>query len=394
MSATNHSSRSRNSGDDVIEVEPTVLAEPEPEYADSLISTNDPDDLANEQTWPTEEEMKGLDRGEGEASLPDAKAGTTPKRIKRIPKGMSEYQAAWIVDSEEDDDEGDREDSESGTASKDAEGLKETEAPQEEEMAMDELIELESRKSVVAFQDLDVEEETQQCVFHEKLISLCRLDLSYVRGLRNGGIENERKMKTHSSLMRLTRRWTFRPERGFKDTEGYDRSEQVLGIRTKTFHATMREYSSSRISNGRRGVRSERLRKDPAWRYDDFLSGDFLADRLCDISKPGVRVTVHIKNVPREASCPNPGAPLVIFGLLKHEHKKTVLNFTVQRNTEYEGSVRSKVGLHTHLSVREILTIFTGFPHSMYGSTAATSEPDLQSTHQGWRKGTEQRSQI
>jgi len=58
--------------------------------------------------------------------------------------------------------------------------------------------------------------------------------------------------------------------------------------------------------------------------------------------EPGVRVTIHIKDVPQEASCPNPGSPFAIFGLLKHEHKKTVLNFTVQRNTEYEGSVRSK----------------------------------------------------
>ena len=38
-----------------------------------------------------------------------------------------------------------------------------------------------------------------------------------------------------------------------------------------------------------------------------------------------------------------PGRPFAIFSLLQHEHKKTVLNFTVQRNTEYDGSVRSKV---------------------------------------------------
>ena len=160
--------RPRSSGDDEIEVEPVVLAEPVPESADSLISTNDPDDLANEQTWPTEEELKGLDERAGDDSLPDANVGTTPKRIKRIPKGMSEYQAAWIVDSDEDGEEGDREDAESDTASKDAEDHGELEAPQEEEMAMDELIELESKKSLVAFQDLDMEEETQQYVFHKK----------------------------------------------------------------------------------------------------------------------------------------------------------------------------------------------------------------------------------
>lgn len=141
--------------------------EPGLQSADSLISTNNPDDLANEQTWPTEEEMTGLDQGAGGASLPDAKAGTTPKRIRRIPKGMSEYQAAWIVDSDEEDNEGGRDDVQSDTESINAEGHGEAEASEGEGVAMEELVESESRKSVVAFQDLDMEEETQQYVFHQ-----------------------------------------------------------------------------------------------------------------------------------------------------------------------------------------------------------------------------------
>lgn len=162
MSTPTRHPRSKSFSDDAIEVEPVVLAEPDADSADSLISTNDPDDLANEQTWPTEEEMKGVDQGAGEASLPDAKTGTTPKRIRRIPKGMSEYQAAWIVDSDEEGDQDDHEDCEGDAASADAEGQDEAEVPEEEEMAMDELTELESKKSVVAFQDLDMGEETQQ----------------------------------------------------------------------------------------------------------------------------------------------------------------------------------------------------------------------------------------
>ena len=104
--------------------------------------------------------MEGVDQGVGGASLPDAKAGTTPKHIKRIPKGMSDYQAAWIVDSDE-DDEAVEEGGEGDAASMDAEGLDE-EGEEEKEIAMDELMELESKRSVVAFQDLDMEEETQQ----------------------------------------------------------------------------------------------------------------------------------------------------------------------------------------------------------------------------------------
>jgi len=106
--------------------------------------------------------MKDVGQGTGETSLPDAKTGTTPKRIKKIPKGMSEYQAAWIVDSDEEDGEGDHEDGEDEAVSMDAEGQSGAEVPEEGEMAMDELMELESKKSVVAFQDLDVEEETRQ----------------------------------------------------------------------------------------------------------------------------------------------------------------------------------------------------------------------------------------
>lgn len=51
---------------------------------------------------------------------------------------------------------------------------------------------------------------------------------------------------------------------------------------------------------------------------------------------------MYLKDVPQEAA-QRVQFPFVVFGLLQHEHKKTVINFTVQRNTEYDGSVRSKV---------------------------------------------------
>jgi len=140
-----------------MEIEPQVLSERVPSTADSMISTNVLDDMANEQTWPTEEEMAGAaTRQEGmeNVDVPDAKKGTTPKRIKRIPKGMSEYQAAWIAD-ETDEEEGDDDE---GSDHQDDEGVEE-----EEMVPIDEAMELESeRKSVVAFQGLDAEEEERQ----------------------------------------------------------------------------------------------------------------------------------------------------------------------------------------------------------------------------------------
>lgn len=66
--------------------------------ADDLTSHNVPDLLANEQTWPTEEEMAGA---------PGSEARSAPRRVKRVPKGTSAYQAAWIFDDDDDEVDGD-----------------------------------------------------------------------------------------------------------------------------------------------------------------------------------------------------------------------------------------------------------------------------------------------
>jgi pre-rRNA-processing protein TSR1 len=58
----------------------------------------------------------------------------------------------------------------------------------------------------------------------------------------------------------------------------------------------------------------------------------------------GTRVRVYIKNVPKAVySKQNPLIPFFLFGLFEHEHKQSVLNFVVQRNTEYDEPVKSKV---------------------------------------------------
>lgn len=140
-----------------MEIEPQVLSERVPSTADSMVSTNVPDDMANEQTWPTEEEMAAAGmRQEGmeDVQVPDANTGTTPKRIKRIPKGMSEYQASWIVDESDDED---------GDEDKGDDHQDDAIDEEEETVPIDEAMELESeKKSVVAFQDLDIEEEERQ----------------------------------------------------------------------------------------------------------------------------------------------------------------------------------------------------------------------------------------
>ncbi len=54
------------------------------EFADDRVSENEPDDMGNEQTWPTEEEMQAAElfakqRADGEMPPPPALPGTTPR---------------------------------------------------------------------------------------------------------------------------------------------------------------------------------------------------------------------------------------------------------------------------------------------------------------------------
>lgn len=148
-----------------MDIEPTLLAEPRADDADSLVSSNEPDDLVNEQTWPTEEEMAGGSTIEGSSAIPDATKGTTPKRVRKLPKGTSEYQAAWIID----EDEG--EEGEEGEADGVEEEMQEEEEMVEMPMKDEEDMETDGRKSVT-FEDLDMEEEGRQYVIsiHSLLI--------------------------------------------------------------------------------------------------------------------------------------------------------------------------------------------------------------------------------
>ena len=138
-------------------VEPGTISVPDLEDADSLVSSNDPDDMQNEQTWPTEEEMQDDSPRDltGEI-IPEGAPGTTPRAIRRVPKGMSAYQAAWIVDEDEEDEECTGDENE-GEQDGNAEDQVEVPAHDEDEM------EVEGHDSKdVAFQDLDEEEENMQ----------------------------------------------------------------------------------------------------------------------------------------------------------------------------------------------------------------------------------------
>ncbi|KAJ6508107.1 ribosome biogenesis protein tsr1 [Mycena vulgaris] len=279
-----------------MEVEPAVLCEAGDD-ADSLVSSNDPDDMANEQTWPTEEEMQGPGAAAIEPALPDAKQGTTPKVVRRIPKGMSEYQAAWIIDEDEDDGE------DADKAGSDDEAMDDAVEEEEEEMQdmpVEEDHEMET-DSRVAFQDLDMEEEDKQLETWRNRKREEEDDLTFPD-----------EIDTPKDIPAQTRFQRFRGMRSFR-TSPWDPYENLPRDYARIF-----QFEDFKRTE--RGVRRR-------------------ADEELNVVEPGTRITVYLRGVPQEAAG---STPVVLFALLQHEHKVSVLNFTVQRNTEYDGSVRSK----------------------------------------------------
>ena len=117
------------------------LLESDPATQETLVAENDPDPLNGEQTWPYQEEMEN----EVVENM-DEVQGETEKTAKLVvPKGTSEYQAAWIKDENDEDDEDDDDDdsdgdedmmsgddSDSGSNSEDGEELEEMESVQGE----------------------------------------------------------------------------------------------------------------------------------------------------------------------------------------------------------------------------------------------------------------------
>ncbi|KAK4048762.1 ribosome biogenesis protein tsr1 [Microbotryomycetes sp. JL201] len=312
--------------------------------ADSLASTNVPDleDFGlNEQTWPTEEEMasapaavagssrigRGSDAGE---MLPPARPGTTP-RLKKVPKGTSAYQAAWIIDEsdgeydhdEDDDDEDERMDdaagaddgSDVGNASggeeiDDEHEFVDPSQPDESDVA-----------STRPYDELSPEQEEAQ---------LQQYLADRARERSNQDREDMDFPDEIDTPMDIPARERFARFRGLKSfrTSSWDPYEELPV-----------EYSR-------------------CFMFEDFKIMGKKMERKAQVDgvEAGTRVIIHIKDVPKQAADErDPSLPFVVFGLLKHEHKYSVMHFTITRNTEYSDTVRSKDPLVAQIGFRRFV---------------------------------------
>ncbi|KDR22360.1 pre-rRNA-processing protein TSR1 homolog [Zootermopsis nevadensis] len=269
-----------------------VLEIADPVIQESLQTENIPDPMEGEQTWPTEEELAEAEE----------QSRAMKRRIKKVPKGMSEYQAAWIPDSDaeevdisEDDECGMNVDLDAVSEENTSDGEQADEGEFDTVTMTDFGVDAERYDERM---DLMEEEETMKKIKEARMEQLFPDELD--------------------TPMDTPARVRFQKYRGLKSfrTSPWDPKENLPSEYSRIFQFENFDRTRKRImkEESKEGV------------------------------LPGWYVTVHVIGVPQHLfNSRRPNQPLVLCGMLPHEQKMSVLNFVVRH---------PNVGKHTQQPVR------------------------------------------
>ncbi|OAD58581.1 Pre-rRNA-processing protein TSR1 like protein [Eufriesea mexicana] len=273
--------------------EPTirVLEHADSKKQESLESENIPDPMDAEQTWPTEEEL--------------AQAKSTQKRkiVKRVPKGTSEYQAAWIPDEDgEELSEYSNDESEDQMSVDEAKSQPDSEVEADEDDEEYETITVSETPDARYDQNVDMTEEKETM---EKL-KCAKLDAQFPD-----------EVDTPQDMLAKERFQKYRGLESFR-TSPWDPKENLPIDYGRIFQFENFDRTRKRI---------------------------FKESQEIEGAMPGWYITIHVMNVRQDlfiASCALENHPLIVFGLLPNEHKMSVLNLVLKHSNTSPQPVKSK----------------------------------------------------
>ncbi|KAJ6642510.1 Pre-rRNA-processing protein TSR1 like, partial [Pseudolycoriella hygida] len=303
--------------DDLQMHETIILARPDPNEQVSLQRENIHDPMDAEQTFPTDEEI-ALARDETKKS----------KLIKRVPKGMSDYQACWIPDIEEvENSDEDDDDDEEGDDEMNSNG--------------DNFMSCESEPNSDDEFEKNDDEEFDTVTVSEAPVNDDKYDLDM-------DLQEERESWEKIKQAKVDQQWP-------------DEIDTPLDIPARTRFQRYRGLESFRTSPW--DVK-ENLPVDYAKIYQ-FKNFDRIKQRLikeaveADGVEPGQYVTVHVANVSRTlwhswltAQSEN---HVILYGLLPHEHKMCVVNAVLKRSPDSTIPIKSKEKLVVQCGFRRFI---------------------------------------
>ncbi|KAI0392664.1 putative pre-rRNA processing protein Tsr1 [Xylariaceae sp. FL0594] len=302
------------------------------------LPAEDRDDL--EELAPEEAVMNDAEDEDMESAAPATKKGVLlddhhyfsedePERYeapKKLPKGTSSMQAKWILDdvsdSEEEYDEEMQDVQDEAEPARPEDGVEGLAGREPTEAAMSEYPRSEG------FAELDEDEDAAQLEAYRtrKKRDEAEDDKEFPDEieLHPHVLARERLAKYRGLKSLRTSPWNKEEDRPYQP-EDWNRLLQVS------------DYQSSR--------------------------NRALREALVGGVAPGTRVHVHLKGVPVDLQKTyDPSRPVTLFGLLRHENKKTVVNFDILHKDDYKHSIKAKEELIIQCGPRRyvINPIFSG----------------------------------
>lgn len=267
-----------------------ILQEAEAARQESLESENVPDPLNAEQTWPTEEEMQMGNNDEKKM-----------KTVKKVPKGWSDYQAAWIPDVDTETVSDDEEDSEDEMDYSDAQSDEESQGEQEDD----------DFRSVTASEVAVVDEK-----YDDQMDLLAETsDLEKLKQAKEDKMFPD-EMETPQETPARERFLKYRGLESFR-TSPWDSKENLPSDYGRIFKFANFDRTKKRIIK----EAEEKFGASPGW-----------------------YITIHVKGVSQLLwnAYTSTNAPVVVIGMFANEHKMSVLNVVLKRTQAYSMPIKSK----------------------------------------------------
>ncbi|KAJ4356225.1 ribosome biogenesis protein tsr1 [Didymosphaeria variabile] len=249
----------------------------------------------------------------------DEEEEDAPKRPRRLPKGTSNYQAAWYLDDcsdsgsdLEDFDMEDVDETSGGAHAHPADGI---EGMDVDGRAMTEAGPSEYPQSEMFLDPAPEDEAAQIEAYRKSRKNEAEEDLEFP-----DEIELHPNVDARERLIRYRGLKSLRESVWEKDEDKpYEPSEWPRLLEISDYKRTATKFMREAWAGG---------------------------------VKPGTRVNVHLRGVPLSWQG---SRPMALFSLLRHEHKRTACNYSMLLSSEYEGPIKSKTEIIAQCGPRRMI---------------------------------------
>ncbi|XP_051253345.1 pre-rRNA-processing protein TSR1 homolog [Dicentrarchus labrax] len=291
-----------------------VLMKADPSRRETLHAEAEVDPMDGEQTWPTESELL------------EAEEARKSKRVMKVPKGTSDYQATWIVDEDEGEEDGE---------------LDEESSDDDDDDMLDEAMDgddedINSQEPGSGCASEEEEEEEEEVCSTERTGADQRYDEHLDEAAEEEGLKRYREARANEMFpdevdtpLDMAARIRFQRYRGLKSfrSSPWDPMENLPLNYSRIFQFQSFERTRHRIL------------AEAAAEEEGAMVGWY--------------VTLHINDVPFSVmESVQSGKPLTLVSLLPHEQKMSVMHLLVRRHPSNTEPIKSKEELVFHCGFR------------------------------------------